>query len=432
MGTIKVDFSKNIGKIKPVHSVGQPPFSGVDFSMCSYLKEANIPYSRLHDVGGPYGGNLYVDIPNVFRNFDADPSDPKSYDFAFTDRLITALIENDVKPVYRLGVSIENNAWIKAYRIYPPKDFLKWARICEGIIKHYNEGWANGFHYGIEYWEIWNEPENHEDMMKNPMWRGTKEQFFDLYVTASKYLKEKFPDLKIGGYGHSGFYAVDGSWVAAGLTSSRVDRFITFFEEFLVYIKEHHAPLDFFSWHSYGEIEQVALYTRYARKKLDDAGFRDTELTCNEWNCQVYLRGTARHAALNTGMLLSMQNLPLDSAMFYDARVGISVYGGLFHPLEKRPYPTYYGFKAFGKLYKLGNQVEAICDEKGVYIVAAKDKQTGGILISNTGDEVPLCLEIQGQRIVRCYVLDETHCLEECMLPEKLDRDTVLYFETEG
>ena len=59
---IGADFSKTTGTIKPMHGVGQPPFLGSDFSLFHYLKEAGIPYSRLHDVGGALGCGLYVDI----------------------------------------------------------------------------------------------------------------------------------------------------------------------------------------------------------------------------------------------------------------------------------------------------------------------------------------------------------------------------------
>ena len=73
MSGIRVDFSKKVGTVKPMHAVGQPPFTSgfvkIDFSPMQILKEANIPYSRLHDVGGPFGGNRYVDIPNIFRDF---------------------------------------------------------------------------------------------------------------------------------------------------------------------------------------------------------------------------------------------------------------------------------------------------------------------------------------------------------------------------
>ena len=155
----KVHFNKVTGDIKPVNGVGQPPIYGwVHTDLFHYLKEAGIPYSRLHDVGGPFGMNVYVDIPNIFRDFDADENDPESYDFAFTDILLKGLVDNGVEPYYRLGVTIENAQYIKPYRIVPPKDFAKWARICEHIILHYTQGWADGYCMDISHGEIWNEP----------------------------------------------------------------------------------------------------------------------------------------------------------------------------------------------------------------------------------------------------------------------------------
>lgn len=63
-----------------MHAVGQPPFGvgdfGIDNSMFHYLTEAKIPYSRLHDTGGHFACNLFVDIPNLFRDFEADENDP--------------------------------------------------------------------------------------------------------------------------------------------------------------------------------------------------------------------------------------------------------------------------------------------------------------------------------------------------------------------
>ncbi len=211
MTNIRLDFEKQLGRIKPMHGVGQPPMLGINCSRFSYLKDANIPYSRLHDVGGFWGGSRFVDIPNIFRDFDADENDEASYDFAYTDLLINALMENDCEPVFRLGVSIENHPEIKVYRIFPPKDMPKWARICEHIIRHYNEGWADGYHYNIKYWEIWNEPDNGRNNLENMMWQGTKEEYYELYRVTSKHLRSCFGDsIKIGGYASSGFYAVDG------------------------------------------------------------------------------------------------------------------------------------------------------------------------------------------------------------------------------
>ena len=86
---IKVNFNKIIGRIKPLHGVGQPPFAGADFSMCALLKKAGIPYSRLHDVGGAYGGFRWVDIPNIFRDFVKNPKrkQPRARSIRIADKI---------------------------------------------------------------------------------------------------------------------------------------------------------------------------------------------------------------------------------------------------------------------------------------------------------------------------------------------------------
>ena len=98
---LNFNFEKIIGKIKPMHAVGQPPVelgnNGVEDDMFHYLTEANIPYSRLHDTGGCYASNVFVDLPNLFRDFDADDNDPDSYDFAFTDVLLSKMIAAKVE-----------------------------------------------------------------------------------------------------------------------------------------------------------------------------------------------------------------------------------------------------------------------------------------------------------------------------------------------
>ena len=110
---VDVDFNDIVRSMKPMHGVGQPPLKGgfykLDFSHCQYLKDAYVPYSRLHDVGGAFGSSRFVDIPNVFRNFDADENDSQNYDFTFTDWLLLNLQKHNVKPIYRLGVTIEND-----------------------------------------------------------------------------------------------------------------------------------------------------------------------------------------------------------------------------------------------------------------------------------------------------------------------------------
>lgn len=433
MAKITVDFSKQKEKIKPVNGVGQPPILyGVDDEMFHYLTEARIPFSRLHDTGGFLGGNRFVDVPNLFRDFDADPDDPAAYDFAFTDVLITSLIKHGVEPFFRLGVSIENDIAIRAYRIDPPKDFHKWAVICEHIIRHYTEGWADGFRYNIRYWEIWNEPDNWEEIELNQEWHATKEVFYEFYGVASTYLKEKFPHLMIGGYGSCGFCSLDGEGTKLANSSPRYAYFVEFFDGFIDYIKAHNCPLDFFSWHSYTTPSRTMGHARYARRRLDEAGYTHTESTCNEWNYRADLRGTIQHAAFTIGMLLGFQDVPLDSAMFYDARCGVSTYSGLFNPLTLKPFPAYYGFIAFGELYTRGTQVESTCDTENVFAVAATGEAGNCLVIANITDkDTPLDLSLGGKKVTVCKCIDATHTYTDCALPETLGAYTVLYMETE-
>ena len=403
MAKINIDFSKQIGNIKPMHAVGQPPFAGgflkFDFSYINYLKEANIPYSRLHDVGGAFGGNRFVDIPNLFRDFDADENDPASYDFAFTDVLLEAMNEYGIKPIFRLGVTIENQAHIKAYRINPPNDPAKWARICEHVIRHYNEGWADGFYYDIKYWEIWNEPENGVKG-KNQMWTGTAEQFYELYDVASKHLKFCFGDkIKVGGYGSSGFYGIYYLPEKYGMelpTREPDERYekdtyrVEFLYGFLEYIKKHGSPIDFFSWHSYASVEKTLVMDRFLHKVLCEYGYGDLERHLNEWNNahERSMNNTSYASAATAAMLSAMQGSHTEMLCYYDTRLGGGAYGGFFDPMSYDTTCTYYTFYTFGKLYALKNQVESTIQEANdLYVIAAADGEKKGVMITNNAPE---------------------------------------------
>ncbi len=389
---ITADFSKVTGKVKPMHGIGQPPIIGHNTSMFHYLSDAGIPYSRLHDVGGWLGGGLYVDIPNLFRDFDADENDPASYDFSFTDWLIARLMEQGSEPFFRLGVTIENSHMLKSYRIFPPKDPHKWARICEHVIRHYNEGWADGYHYGIMYWEIWNEPDDCWKEETSAMWKGTKEQYFELYSVTANHLKACFGDtIKVGGYASCGFYAMDSDPERNGMKGLEVKKFEEFFlvfmREFFEYITsaEHRAPLDYFSWHTYADVKTALKHAEYCRAVMNYYGFTDTEDILNEWNTtpDVYGRAAPEAAAKVLAMMLGMQRMTTSLLCFYDGRIGPSQYGGLFNSSTWEPYLAYYALKMFNRAYRMGDEVETFTDEDGVYVLGARDGEHAVLLIAN-------------------------------------------------
>ena len=396
---ICVDFSKPVGKMKPMHAVGQPPIDGDSTQFFHYLTEAGIPQSRLHDAGGAYARTHYVDIPNIFRDFSADENDPASYHFAFTDSLIKGLVDAKVEPYFRLGVTIENHRLIERFTTYPPEDFEKWARVCEHIIRHYNEGWADGFHYGIRYWEIWNEADDCVDPNRSSMWYGTKEEYFRLYDVTSKHLKACFGDtIKVGGYAATGVEKteLDPDLNGLGHPAQTDEEYrVEFIHAFFQYIKAHQCPLDFFSYHSYKNVEAVAGYVRYYDAILKKYGYSHVERHLNEWNtCCVKVPGVSwrekdhpAFAAQNLSMMLAMQHEPVDVLYYYDARMTHTPFGGLFNSETQLPTNSYFVFHMFNTLYRLGTEVQCSCDVPGVYALAATNGKRSALVIANTNNQ---------------------------------------------
>jgi len=421
MNKITVDFSKSMGSIKPVHGVCCAPYTKAggpeQKRIVDYFTDGNIPYCRLHDCCGGYGGSYYVDISNIFPNFDADENDPASYDFYYSDEYIGAIQNSGAEAYYRLGETIEWGS--KKYRVHPPADFAKWARICEHIVMHYNEGWADGFHYNLKYWEIWNEPENPGDAWGKCMWEGTKEQFFELYKVASKHLKARFPEIKIGGYGSCGFYAITRDTIPQSFKA-----FVPYFTEFLDMVKQENCPLDFYTWHIYsGSVDEVVAHAKYVRETLDAKGFENTESHLNEWNIHAEGDGfkekhTAEGAAFNGAVLSEMQNTPyFDKGMYYCFSYA-GKYNGFLDQNDGSTCPPWYTFVAFGKLYAMGNAVETKAEGESVYSVAAKDdKGNYGILATNyLSKENTVSIDIKGMdgnKTARVMYVDDNRFLEE-------------------
>ena len=435
MATITVNTQQSIKKMKPLHGGCQPPLGGKDLiEYFHYMTEAGIPFSRLHDVGGVFGGGRFVDIPNIFRNFDADETDSANYDFTFTDHLIKALIDAGVEPYYRLGITIENEAYIKPYHTFPPKSPEKWARICEHIIRHYTEGWANGFHYPIRYWEIWNEPEVQDQMM----WCGTDEEYYHLYDVTSKHLKTCFPHLKIGGYASCGFYAIapreildpETHLVGTIPPSDHENNLMHFFYGFFNYIKAHDSPIDFFSWHNYADVSRVEKMDAWLHKELELLGYGGLETHLNEWNPYAGRFGTPQHSAEVAAMMIALQHGYTDAAMIYDMQTIEAPYCALFDIKTHKPIHAYYSMVAFNTLYQLGTQIKTESTDHRLYTLAASNGHHHALLISNvTGRKQSIHFEGIDLAGARFHVIDDAGVLAWAPNAKLIENNQVVLIE---
>lgn len=422
MSHLQVQFQKETGIVKPMHAANNGPVVRLkdleDGTLHPFnnnlaeFKNAGIPYARTHDSSfyHRYGLEHVIDVYYLFPDFDADPEDPASYDFACTDHYLLGCELADCEVFYRLGHRIEHE--VKKYGIHPPKDFKKWAVICEHIIRHYTEGWADGYHMKMTYWEIWNEPDaSWRNWQKSPTWCGTKEQFYELYHITATHLKACFPHLKIGGPALAG----DLEWA----------------EMFFSQLK---APMDFFSWHCYAHtVEDVLHKTAKVKALLEKYGYGDVESILNEWNYVtgwlgddiVYSneqRRLIKGAAYSAALMCACQYSPVDMLMYYDARPN-EFWNGMFDDMVVgRVLKGYYPFPMFNTLYRLGRCVQTTVSDGDAYVCAAKNEEEAAIIVTrfNDDDAAPaetVLVEMNGFGSeagveVEVFVLDDVRNLE--------------------
>ena len=378
-----INFSNPVGPIKPVNGVCNGPSK----MTAKYFKKANIPFSRLHDMRTHF--HACCDIPSIFRDFDADENDPANYDFKLSDYYIEKIKECGTDIIYRLGSSMEQGD----FRFYnePPKDYAKWARICEHVIRHYNEGWANGHHYNIQYFEIWNEPDTcNPNRAMDGQWTGTPEEFGEFLSVAASHLKKCFPDRYIGGYPSCNI-----------LTPERE----AFFRTVYSILREKNVPIDFCPFHCYGDDpERTKRYVEKFRTLLNEYGYENTALLCTEWNyfwiragiwSEFELEGgeylfeemfkTASSevgAAYSLAQMMTFQQSEVKAATLHRADA-LSMYCTMFniYGVPQKQFDAFYAYDALRE-GKTQVSVSSGTNPKGVYVLASASEDYACIAVS--------------------------------------------------
>ena len=400
---VDVDFAKPLSPIRPLHGSDFGPRYNGNVDLSDYFRAAGFPSLRVHDC--PLVCRDTVDIHCVFPLFHLDETDPANWTFRLTDDYLAAIKALGADIIYRLGPSIESQQ--PKYFIHPPADFEKWARLCCGIIRHYNEGWADGFHHDITYWEIWNEPWNAN------MWTGSDEEWFRLYEVASKTIQSEFPHLKLGG---------------ADALGGKTRKYA---EDFLTHCREHDCPMDFFCWHIYARTPKEIIEHAWEAKKLcEEYGFGEAEQNLNEWNWfpekdWTYRSDPGRNrrfherlasadaAAFVVATLSFLQDAPMTMANYYAPFLGR---WGMFD-YWRRPQKPWYAFVAFNAMMETPCRVEATGDDldTGLSVLAGldEDARRARVLLSNFADtavsEIRLTLKglREGRRRFDAYLLND-------------------------
>lgn len=384
---LKVDLSIPVGEIKPLHGMCNGPVSyGADIT--SEFREIGVPYIRF-DCTDTAMSAYAVDVSRIFKNLAADPSDEDNYDFSVTDKYVEAALLSGAKVIYRLG---ESRDLLSKREIGRPEDIDTLARACVNIIRHYNDRWAGGYSYGIEYFEVWN--------VSCDRTESGDEQDLEIYRRIANAVKLYDESLKVGGLSCRGF---DGA------------------RELLRYCKRNRTPIDFVTVDVFGgDIDRIAddaekltgfikrsdlgdidviigKWSYFDEEVLSDAdllkvlsggGDRFVEMRRKLFAEQRSIKGAAFAAAL---MLRLNSVSGLFAACHFDAQPTVSPFCSIADSsgVPKKPF---FAFKAFGELYRAGKAT--LCEVEsaegfgrtGIYAASAlSDSGEGYVMIASFG-----------------------------------------------
>jgi xylan 1,4-beta-xylosidase len=383
---ITVDAGMPAGRLRSLQGVNGAPAPGAHkpenfkfggwnmpekIDVSAGYRMARIDLVRTHDAYGPAdidarfetadapGGGLisaHRDIYDIFPNPDADANAPASYNFGPTDQLIGSIEKVGAQVMFRLGRSEGASA-------EPPRDFSKYANIARHIVLHYNQGWDNGFHFDIRYWEVWNEPD-----LGKVFWGGTAQQYFELYGRLARAVKE-----------------ADHRALVGGPAIARPNDDTPYRDAFLDYVRTEHLPLDFYSWHWYATDSDDPLdFIRIGadmRARLDKHGFAHTRSMVTEWNYGLMdpMPTALQRASFITAALIYMQDAPIDAATLYRA-------DNVFGPDGATPDKTGQALIALGRLKDTPLRLRVRGADLNGFAVAAARSADGlkvQILLSN-------------------------------------------------
>ena len=243
-------------------------------------------------------GYALIDVSQIFPLFHADPDDPRNYIFEPTDFYLQQVADCGIEIEFHFGESIEHSG--KRFRVHPPTDTKKWAKICVNILRHYNEGWANGKKWNIRYASLWEEPDNKK------LFDGPYEKYLELYRDFATEMKKAFPNVKVGGPQSIQLKSV---------------------EALAALCKKESIPLDFLSVTGYVR-DPINFYNtmKSVRAIANKYGFDKAEVVLAEWNLNPldwknlaaddHMKKSMANAAFSLATLVSLQEVA-DMTFFY-------------------------------------------------------------------------------------------------------------------
>lgn len=358
-------------------------------NLSSFYAQLGFKVIRFHDLW------RVDELDTIFPNPDADPRDPKSYNFAGLDRCMVEALKHAELVILRIGYD-----WNDPPKNKPHLELGKLAEVAKHIVLHYTRGWGDGFHLPANsLWiEVWNEPDIQQ------FWGLSAREYFELYDVVARAVREANPEVKVGG--------------------PAIAFNVAFLDEFLAYVKSANSPIDFVSWHVYAtEPAAVAERARQVRRVMEKHDFGHLPSVLTEWNYYWdrepwdFFR-SARVAAFQAATLIELEKEPVDVATLY--RGDAWNWGGIFYR-DGTPGKPFYVWLAYRRLVesaaRLDTSVVKLESGAAQGLRAMAGLGSDGVLrlliVNYANEEVAYGVEAEGYTLEKVFVLDDKSDLVE-------------------
>jgi xylan 1,4-beta-xylosidase len=183
------------------------------------------------------------------------------YHWATLDKVMETILATKAKPMLCLCFKPKRLFPKLDQRVVHPTSYEEWEELIFQLVKHCQQD----KHFGVEYWEIANEPDIGENGGCPYLFQAP--DFATYYTHTAQAILKADPNAKVGGPALAGYHSDIGTVL-------------------IEHCGQGKAPLHFFSWHIYhSDPKYFRQSIRDVKAKLGKfPNLKDTETIIDEWN----------------------------------------------------------------------------------------------------------------------------------------------------
>jgi xylan 1,4-beta-xylosidase len=218
------------------------------------------------------------------------PAPLGTYNWTQMDQFLSEVVATGAVPIANIDFKPATLYPTINQNVVDPTSYADWDALIQQLVQH-----TKDMGFGIQYWEIGNEPDSGE--AGGTPYLFTPSNYVNYYSQTANAIRSTDPTAKVGGPALASLQSPIGAALMTAAGNGQV-------------------PLDFFSWHSYGNVPGSSAASVQA--SLTKLGLSHTQTFLSEWNMSLGSPNTS--AAFQPAFVLESTRL------FFEGGLSMSAY----------------------------------------------------------------------------------------------------------